>query len=115
MKPTFREILSDSHIPAIAVATLLVWSLESGIEALQHPATKAAGYLSYAIAIWGVPYSAPGLSPVERLRLEITLQYSCYTVIQLIAAWLISKWAYGAGPFTCLNAYWIRVNRRNRV
>lgn len=34
MRPTFREVLVDSHIAAVAIAVLLVWSIDSGVKAL---------------------------------------------------------------------------------
>jgi hypothetical protein len=115
MKPTIREILADTHVPAIAVALLLVWSLEEGIVALRDPVFYAAGYLFTAIGILGIPYSSPGFSRWERIITDSTLEYFYYAIIELIAAWLLSRWAYGTGPFRCLNTYWIWLNGRNRA
>lgn len=115
MKPTIREILVESRVPAVAVAVLLVWSLNAMIEALQDPVLNAMGYLFTSIANVGIPYSPWGFRLWERILTDRTLEYFYYAIIELMAAWLLSKWAYGTGPFRSLNAYWIRLNMRNRA
>jgi hypothetical protein len=115
MKPTIREILAGSHVSAIAVALLLVWSLEAGIQALRYPVFYAADYLYTAIGILGIPYSSPGFSRWERILTDSTLEYLYFAIVEFIAAWLLSRWAYRTGPFRYLNAYWIKLNGRNRA
>lgn len=115
MKPTISEILADSHVSAIAVALLLVWSLEAVMEALRDPVFYAADYLFTAIGILGIPYSSPGFSRWERIITDTSLEYFYFAIIELMAAWLLSRWAYRTGPFRCLNTYWMRLNGRNRA
>ena len=115
MKPSLREVLADSHIAAVAIAVLLFWSLDEVFWALWDPLCRVAAFLFTAIAILDIPYYSPGLSYKDRLTLVSTFLYLYSAVISLSAAWLLSHWVYGVGPFRCLSAYRSRLPRRNYV
>jgi len=114
VKPSLREILADSHIPAVAITVLLLWSLNSGLKALLKPFLRAVDFLSTAVAIRSVPYSYPN-SIQDRILLTATLLYFFDAIVSLFAAWLLSRWVYGVGPLRCLNKYRTRLARRNDV
>ena len=106
MKHSLRRILADSHVSAVAIAVLLLWSLDSGFRAL-------AVFLITAAAIRGVPYFSIRLTPADRLLLVKTLLYLLDALTSLAAAWLLSHWVYGVGPLRSLGRYGTRVTRRN--
>ncbi|MGA1992053.1 MAG: hypothetical protein ABSH46_13455 [Bryobacteraceae bacterium] len=106
MKHSLRRILADSHVSAVAIAVLLLWSLDSGFRAL-------AGFLITALAILGVPYFSIRLTVADRLLLVKTLLYLLDALISLAAAWLLSHWVYGVGPLRSLGGYGTRGTRRN--
>lgn len=114
MKPSLREILADSHIAAVATAVLLLLSLREGIQALWNPLLRAAVFLSTAVAISGIPYIGP-YTIVDRLMLDTTLLFLFNALIDFVAAWLLSRWAYGVGPFRGLSKYRTRLARGNHV
>jgi hypothetical protein len=111
MKPSYRTILAESHIAAVAVTLLLLGSFEWAFEALRDPALRALDFVVMSIAILGIPYSSPGLIPWARFQLSATVGMLLYAVISLTAAWLLARWAYGVGPVRCLKVYWVRLKR----
>jgi hypothetical protein len=114
VKPSLRKILADSHIPAVAITVLLLWSLNSGLKALLRPFLRAVDFLSTAVAIRGVPYAYPN-SIQDRVMVTGTLLYLFDAIVSLFAAWLLARWVYGMGPLRCLNQYRMRLARRNHV
>ena len=54
---SIREALIDSHISAVAIAVLLLWSINSGFLALSGPLYRGASFLLTAVAIFDVPYA----------------------------------------------------------
>ena len=52
MKPSLREMLADSHTATVAIAVLLLWSLDGAFRALWSPVFRAVSYLLTAAAIF---------------------------------------------------------------
>ena len=117
MKSTLREVLAGSHVAAVAIAILLVWSLNSAFEALGGSVLRALGFVITAIAILGTPYPSPGFSPLQRMALANSseLLLLTYAAIDLAAAWLLARWIYRMGPVRSLNAYWTRLKGRSHA
>lgn len=115
MKRSVREILADSHVSAVAIAVLLLWSLEWGFQALWDPLFRAVSFLITAVAILDIPYFSRTLSPVDRLTLITTFFYLFSALISFAAACLLSRWVYGVGPLRSLSTYRTRLRRRNHV
>ena len=59
MKRSLRQILDDSHIAAVTIAVLLLWSLDGAFQALWIPVSRAVGFLLTAVAILDIPYFSP--------------------------------------------------------
>jgi hypothetical protein len=110
-----RETLVASHISAIAVAVLLFLSLEYAVRALAQPLPSVVGFLATAIAIGGKPYISQRLSIADQFGLIPALFYLFWAVANLVAAWLLSRWMYGTGPFASLKGYGPVLARRNHV
>jgi hypothetical protein len=45
VRPSLREILADTHIAAVAIAVLLLWTLDGTFQALWAPLSSVAGFL----------------------------------------------------------------------
>jgi hypothetical protein len=109
MKLSLRNCLADSHVVAsIAIAVLIVWSLESML--------RAVFYL-IGTALWNVPDLVCSFGRADRLVLvesmimigTLCLRAFCF----LAASWLLSRLAYGEGPLRTLMKYRAIVGRRN--
>ncbi len=110
-KHVLRERLADSHVAAIAVAALLVWSLDAGFRAVWVPLGRVVDYLASAIAIVDIPYSS--FTYESYFILFNTLSYLVPALCNFAAAWGISHWVYGTGPLNTLSLYRARLARRN--
>ncbi len=95
MRPSLREILADSHIAAVTIAVLLLWTLDGTFRAPWGPLSSVAGFLFTAVAILDIPYFSPVLSRADRLLVITTLLYLSGAVISFSAAWLLSQWVFG--------------------
>jgi hypothetical protein len=113
VRPSLRAVLVDSHIAAVAIAVLLVWSLDAGFRALSGPFLRITDFLVTAVAILGIPYFS--WTVVDRLSLGATLDHLFGSILNLAAAWLLSRWAYGTGPVQALGKYRTRLPRRSDV
>jgi hypothetical protein len=112
MKPSLRQILADSHTATVAIALLLLWSLDGAFRALWPPVFRAVSYLFTAAAIFDIPYFSPTLTMTDRVMLMTTFFYLYSAAISLSAAWLLSRWVYGMGPLRCLISYHSKLIRR---
>jgi hypothetical protein len=57
------------------------------------------------LAILGIPYFSPTLATFDRPTLTNRLSYLLYALINFVAASLLSRWVYGAGPLQSLRKY----------
>jgi hypothetical protein len=115
VKRSLREILADSHIAAVAIAVLLLWSLNSGFQALRDPVPRAASFSVEAVAIRGIPFGSREMFFSDWIMLIPTFAYLLGAATSLGAAWLVSRWVFGAGPLTSLSKYGPRLARRKHV
>jgi hypothetical protein len=111
VKPSRREVLINSNVPAIAVAVLLFWSLNWGFQALCSAFLRATDFLVTAVAILGIPYSSPG---AYRYVVITTLSFLFYAFVALAGAWLLSRSVYGTGPLRSLSKCRTTLARRHR-
>jgi hypothetical protein len=115
MKRSVRQMLADSHVSAVAIAVLLIWSFDSVLDAFWNPFFTAVTFLVTAVAILGLPYIPPRLSFSQRSMLIITCAYLINAICCLAAAWLLSHWVYGKGPLQSLKRYRERLARRSHA
>ena len=113
MKPSLRKILADSHVAAVAIAVFLLWFLDLGFRSLWEPLFRTASYLFTAVAIFDIPYFT--LNGADHFLLIMTFSNLIYALINLTAAWLLSRWVYGVGPLRSLGAYRNKLIRSNHV
>jgi hypothetical protein len=105
MKLSLRQVLADSHVCAVAIAVLLIWSFNSAVEALWEPFFGLVSYLITAIAILGLPYIPTQFTFSQRGMLIKSCFLLFNAFICLASAWLLSHWVYGEGPLRSLCNY----------
>ena len=115
MKPSFCKALAASHVAAVTIAVLLLWSLDAAFRALWPPLSRVIDFVLTGIAILDIPYLSPGLTVTDRSMLMIASGYLYEAVISFFGAWLLSRWAYGVGPFSTLAGCGREVIRRSNV
>jgi hypothetical protein len=113
VKPSLRALLADSHVSAIAVAVLLVWSLDEAFRALAGPFLRVTDFLINAVAILGIPYFSWTFD--ERISLYLAVAHTLAAVVNLTGAWLLSRWVYGTGPLQMLSRYRMKLSGRNHA
>jgi hypothetical protein len=111
LRASLREILAESHIAAIAIAVLLVWSFDALFWTVWLPLLRAATFLATAVAILGVP--SDSFTSGDRVTLIASCAYLFSACCSLAGAWLLSRWVYGVGPLSSLTRYKTRLARRN--
>jgi hypothetical protein len=121
VRPTLREVLADSHIAAVAVAVLLVWSIDWGSKALLNLLVLAFEFsdslLTIASMWWHggiIPFGSRDMF-FDQTLLVTTMKYLFWTVISVGAAWIMSRCVYGVGPLRTLITSRARVARRDYV
>ena len=115
MMSAIRKALGESHVATIAIAVLLLWSMRDFLLAWWMPGLQTSYFVATAIAIRGVPYMSPGFNFEDRMMVLMTSIYLGSALISFGAAWFLSNWVYGVGPFKCLSQYRSKLARRNRV
>jgi hypothetical protein len=55
VRTSLRHVLADSHVSVVAIAVLLIWSLDSFLDAVWDPTLEAVSYLATTVAILGIP------------------------------------------------------------
>jgi hypothetical protein len=110
MSGSVRRVLAESHVAAVAIAVLVVWSLDWGVRASARPVFGLADFVINVIAIRGIPYGSgtfywgPWITP---------LTYAFSSIIYFIAASILSRWVFGIGPFRSLRECCAKLVRRN--
>lgn len=102
MKRPLHEILAESYIAAVAIALLLLWSVDAALWAARDTVYSAAEFIVTAVAIQGIPYSSHIWTIRDRMMFFRTGYGLGNASVDLVAAWLLSHWVYGAGPFRSL-------------
>jgi hypothetical protein len=108
----FRKVLADSHVAATSIAVLLLKALESGVQTLEHPFYRAVSFLITSVAIRGIPYGTGTFTFFDWI---MPFGYLMDSITTLGAAWLVSRWVYGVGPFRSLSKCLAGFTRRSRV
>lgn len=104
-RPPLRQILVDSHIAAITIAILLLWSLEAGFLALWQPLSRVIHFLFTAVAILGIPDYSWTFSIADRISWIVTGTFLYSAILEFFAAWILSHWIYGLPPLRALQHY----------
>jgi hypothetical protein len=114
-KPSLREVLEISHVAAVCIGILLLWSIESALRALWDPLWRGLDFIINAVAILGIPYFSRRLTMHEWLEIVPTLADLISALVCLAGAWLLSKWVYKSGPTRSLCVVGSRLIGRNHV
>lgn len=109
VKPSLRKVLADSLVSDFAVVILLLFSLRMLFQALLTPLPRVASFLLMSTVAHGLPYISFTLA--DRAILTTMFADLFYAFVYFAAAWLLSRWVHGIGPFRCLTnsrAVWKR-------
>ena len=112
MNRSLREMLADSHVAAIAIVLLLLWSIDWGFRSVLILVSSVGEYVVTAIAIVGIPSGSPFIA--RGTWVSAWLDFVPALSI-LLAAWILSRWVYGLGPLRSLGAYRARLMGRDLV
>ena len=107
---SIREVLADSHVAAVAIAVLVIGALDSVGEAVWPPLNRILTFLGTAIAIRDIPYF--GVTILDRMYVSNAVTYGIFAVSNFLAAWILSRWVYGAGPIRSFADCAMRMSRR---
>jgi hypothetical protein len=105
LKPPLRTVLADSHVSDIAIAAILLRSLDSAFRVLWPPIAHAATFLFTAIAILDVPYCSRTLDTANRLQIMEMSKNLISALIAFTSVWLLSRWTYRVGPIRSLSQW----------
>jgi cation transporter-like permease len=100
VKYSLRQILADSHVAAVTITVLLLATIDSTFQALW-------GHISHAMEF--------PLTVVDRLMLISSCSYLYLSVVSFSAAWLLSNWVYGVGPFRSLAHVWENLTKEEHA
>lgn len=111
VKPRLRDILAHSHVAAVTIVVLLLSSFGSIVRGISKPLPEAADYIATAVAIMGPP--TRGFTAMDRIILITAAAYLIDGCVALAAAWLLSRWVYGVGPFRSLGMCGTTITRKD--
>ena len=112
-KPSIRKVLADSCVGAVAVAGLLVGSVDYVLQASAIPLSRLITFFVTAAAILDIPYFYR--SEADHLMWMSSLMILHFAALSLALAWLLSQWIYGAGPIRSLTECRERFMRRQHA
>ena len=112
MKRSLKEILAQSHVASVAIAVLLFWFINNIFLAVWTLIVPALSFLATAIAILGIPFVSWSYTRYTVFLASFCL---CSAIIDFLAAWLVSRWIYDAGPIRSLILCCDKLIGRNHV
>jgi hypothetical protein len=116
MFTSLRRALIDSHVAAIAIATLLAASVGEAVILIAFPAARILSFLIVAIATNNIPYVPNTMDfAAHQLSLQNILVSLLIVFTNLAAAWLLCRWVYGAGLLCTMASYRGRISRKTHA
>lgn len=115
MKPSLREILAESRVSIVGIAVLLLSFLDLGFRALWGPLWRLVTFLFTAVAILDIPYIPHNLGLVDRTMLFSASLNAAQAMLYLVAAFVLSYWVHGAGPFHSLARWHIPLKKESHA
>lgn len=112
MNMSFRKMLGHSHVAAITIAMLLMFS---GLRAIREPALRVGAFVVTAVAIGDISHIPHSLYPFTRLKLLVSALDFAEALLGFGVAWGLSQWVYGVGPLRCLRGYGNKIRRTAHV
>jgi hypothetical protein len=109
---SIREALAKSHVSAVTIAILCVWSGDWLVRGLWVLLYRVAGFLFTTVAILDIPYLPWDLTQY-RFVLERESYYLVYALSAFCGAYLLSRWVYGVGPLHGLSKARALLDRRS--
>lgn len=100
MKRSVRQVLAETHIAAVAIALLLLWSF---LTIFQQLFVRILGGIDYLTTIF-VEHRFPSFdgSFGDRTEPAVRIMLFSLALVDIGAACLLSRWVYSAGPVKSL-------------
>jgi len=111
MLAPLRKTLVDSHVAAVIVAGMLQ-STVAGIYYALYPPLRALILFIQLYASHRAYRFPTDLQNQDSSMLFITLSCLLCALAAVCVAWLVSHWAYGAGPLRSLAPYRDKLTRK---
>lgn len=118
MFASLRKLLINSHVAAIMIAILIFRSMSfaySALISLWEPTYRTVLFLITAVAIRGLPHV---FEPYDRTSLLMFMAAAPDVLgafVCAFAAWIVSHWVYGVGPFSSLTTHRNEFSRRSHA
>ncbi len=121
VQASLRKVLIDSHVSAVAIGVLLYLALSAAFVAVWVPINSIL-YLLASGAAGEPPFSHLRLEDAARaiahggwgnLLLSLSVLFS--SLVCILAAWALSRWAYGVGPLRILASYKDKLLRKTHA
>lgn len=110
MKRSLREVLTDSHVSAIAIAVLLFRSVDFAFWAFWEPLS-----LKMLNIVLNFPHFVSTRIVTDPITVFITFLDLFVALIFLAAAEILSRWLYGMGTLRSLSNYRTRLAKSAHV
>lgn len=81
----------------------MFWFLYAAVNGLWTPIFRVLNFVFEAVAILDLPYFSRPSTAMDRVMLSLTFSYLYAAGVTFLAAWLLSRWVYGVGPFHALS------------
>jgi|GEM_PF-1043269 hypothetical protein len=104
MKGRLSQVLADSHVAAVSIGVLLMWTIDAVCRGLWDPLYKFSAFLLSAIAIWDIPYIPSRPSFGDRLMLLASAHFLYSAFACILGSLLVSYAVYATGPIRSLTA-----------
>jgi hypothetical protein len=118
---SLRKALIDSHVAAVIIAVLLFSSISASLMALWGPAENALYFLAAegaakpSLADLNLEYVTTRMLSEELDNLPTWLSILASALVCMLAAWLLSRRTYGAGPLRALGSYRDKLSRKTHA
>ena len=106
-----RDVLVRSHVAAVAVALLLLSTLDGLFGGVWPLLWEIGEYIFTTVAIRDIPYFSWSVD--NRFKLVGICLYLYSAVVSFCAAWLLSRWFFDSGSIDSLSEYFRRYFREN--
>ena len=112
MHRSLRQILIESHVAAVTIVVLLLWTLDGAFQTLSGIAPRIFHFLLTAVSIHEIPALLP-TTKADEMELMVTAGYFYWAAVSFAASWLLARWVYRAGPLCSLARYQNLIGKNN--
>ena len=113
MKPSLRTVLADSHVAFVAIAMLVFGSIARLCQLVWFPFSRVPSFLNDVFVFFPDVQYAYSRDLRSTFGLQPFFLLLGGAIVYFTAAWALSLWVYGAGPFEALIACHASLRRKH--